>query len=62
MTTQWNTTLPMTYIQSGQQSTFVKTIPTPHVNKRKLFVIAQEACRKDVKRAFGVNHHDGVAF
>ena len=27
---------------------FVKTIPSPQGQKRKLFVAAQEACRKDV--------------
>ena len=35
-------------------STFVKTIPSPRGHKRKLFVKAQEANRKDVERAFGV--------
>ena len=35
-------------------STFVKTIPTPQGNKRKLFAAAQESARKDVERAFGV--------
>ncbi|XP_075650080.1 uncharacterized protein LOC142620621 [Castanea sativa] len=34
--------------------TFLKTIPTPQGPKRKLFAVAQEAYRKDVKRAFGV--------
>jgi hypothetical protein len=32
----------------------VKAIPEPHGNKKKYFAIAQEACRKDVERAFGV--------
>jgi hypothetical protein len=35
-------------------ATFVKTIPEPQGNKKKYFVKAQEACRKDVERAFGV--------
>jgi glutathione S-transferase len=34
-------------------ATFVKTIPEPQGNK-KYFAKAQEACRKDVERAFGV--------
>ncbi|XP_050241107.1 uncharacterized protein LOC126690003 [Quercus robur] len=33
---------------------FVKTIPAPQGQKYKLFAAAQEACRKDVERAFGV--------
>jgi hypothetical protein len=35
-------------------ATFVKTIPEPQGNKKKYFATAQEACRKDVERAFGV--------
>jgi hypothetical protein len=35
-------------------ATFVKAIPEPRGNKKKYFAIAQEACRKDVERAFGV--------
>jgi len=35
-------------------ATFVKTIPEPQGNKKKYFAKAQEACRKDVERAFGV--------
>ena len=35
-------------------ATFVKTIPEPQGNKKKYFAAAQEACRKDVERAFGV--------
>ena len=35
-------------------STFVKTIPSPREQKKKLFTKAQEAYRKDVERAFGV--------
>ena len=35
-------------------ATFVKTIPAPQTQKHKLFAAAQEACRKDVERAFGV--------
>ena len=35
-------------------ATFVKTIPAPQGQKYKLFAAAQEACRKDVKRAFEV--------
>ena len=34
--------------------TFMKAIPSPQGHKRKLFVAAQEACRKDVEYAFGV--------
>jgi hypothetical protein len=33
-------------------ATFVKTIPEPQGNKRKYFAKTQEACRKDVERAF----------
>jgi len=35
-------------------ATFVKTIPEPQGNKKKYFAKAQEPCRKDVERAFGV--------
>ncbi|XP_028081990.1 uncharacterized protein LOC114283388 [Camellia sinensis] len=35
-------------------ATIVKTIFQPQGTKRQLFVRMQEACRKDVKRAFGV--------
>ncbi|XP_004980571.1 uncharacterized protein LOC101758890 [Setaria italica] len=35
-------------------ATIVKSIPEPQGNKKKYFAIAQEACRKDVERAFGV--------
>ena len=35
-------------------ATFVKTIPEPQGNKKKHFALAQESCRKDVERAFGV--------
>nr|XP_023889809.1 uncharacterized protein LOC112001877 [Quercus suber] len=35
-------------------ATFVKTIPAPQEEKKKLFAKAQEAYRKDVERAFGV--------
>jgi hypothetical protein len=35
-------------------STFVKTIPSPHGQKRKLFAEFQERTKKDVERAFGV--------
>ncbi|XP_028095019.1 uncharacterized protein LOC114295038 [Camellia sinensis] len=35
-------------------ATFVKTIPCPQGNKKKHFAMAQEACRKDLERAFGV--------
>jgi hypothetical protein len=35
-------------------ATFVKTIPEPQGMKKKYFVEVQEACRKDVERAFGV--------
>jgi hypothetical protein len=33
-------------------ATFVKTIPEPQGNKRKYFAKTQEACQKDVERAF----------
>ena len=45
------------YLADGIYSkwaTFVKTIPAPQTQKHKLFTAAQEACRKDVERAFGV--------
>nr|XP_034569929.1 putative nuclease HARBI1 [Setaria viridis] len=35
-------------------ATIVKSIPDPQGNKKKYFATAQEACRKDVERAFGV--------
>jgi hypothetical protein len=35
-------------------ATFVKTIPEPQGMKKKYFAEVQEACRKDVERAFGV--------
>jgi hypothetical protein len=35
-------------------TTFVKTIPEPQGNKKKYSANVQEACRKDVERAFGV--------
>jgi hypothetical protein len=35
-------------------ATFVKTLHEPQGNKKKCFAKAQEACRKDVERAFGV--------
>jgi hypothetical protein len=35
-------------------ATFVKTIQEPQGNKNKYFATAQESCRKDVERAFGV--------
>ncbi|CAL5396462.1 unnamed protein product [Camellia sinensis] len=35
-------------------ATIVKTISQPQGAKRQLFVMMQEACRKDVERAFGV--------
>jgi hypothetical protein len=35
-------------------ATFIKTIPEPQGNKKKYFALAQESCRKDVERAFGV--------
>ncbi|XP_028118240.1 uncharacterized protein LOC114315831 [Camellia sinensis] len=37
-------------------ATIVKTISQPQGTKRQLFVRMQEACRKDVERAFGVLH------
>ena len=35
-------------------ATFVKTIPEPQGNKNNFFALAQESCRKDDERAFGV--------
>nr|XP_034586698.1 putative nuclease HARBI1 [Setaria viridis]XP_034586700.1 putative nuclease HARBI1 [Setaria viridis] len=35
-------------------ATIVKSIPEPQGSKKKYFATAQEACRKDVERAFGV--------
>ena len=35
-------------------STIVQTIQHPQGRKKKYFSIKQEACRKDVERAFGV--------
>lgn len=35
-------------------STIVQTISDPQGRKKKLFAAKQEACRKDVERAFGV--------
>jgi hypothetical protein len=35
-------------------ATFVKTIPMPQGEKRKLFSQKQESARKDVEQAFGV--------
>ena len=35
-------------------ATFVKTIPLPQGQKKKLFAERQESVRKDVERAFGV--------
>ena len=55
MITQWDITLPMAYIQSGQhlwkQSQLHKD---KKKKKKKLFAKAQEAYKKDVERAFGV--------
>jgi hypothetical protein len=45
------------YLADGiypEWSTFVKTIPMPQGEKRKLFAKRQESVRKDVERAFGV--------
>ena len=56
MTTQWDITLPMAYIQSGQhlwkQSQLHKD--QKKKKKKKLFAKAQEAYKKDVEHAFGV--------
>jgi hypothetical protein len=35
-------------------TTFLKTIHEPQGNKKKYFAKAQETCRKDAERAFGV--------
>lgn len=35
-------------------ATFVKTIPMPQGEKRKLFAQQHESARKDVERVFGV--------
>ncbi|XP_006655110.1 putative nuclease HARBI1 [Oryza brachyantha] len=45
------------YLADGRYpswATFVKTILEPQGNKKKYFAKAQEACRKDVERSFGV--------
>jgi hypothetical protein len=45
------------YLPDGiypSRATFVKTILEPQGNKKKYFANAQEACRKDVERIFGV--------
>jgi hypothetical protein len=45
------------YLADGiypSRATFVKTIPTPETEKEAEFAKAQEACRKDIERAFGV--------
>jgi hypothetical protein len=48
------------YLANGiypKWATFVKTISSPILPKEVAFVKAQEGCRKDVERAFGVLHH-----
>jgi hypothetical protein len=45
------------YLADGiyhQWATLVKNISAPISNKQKVFAAQQEACRKDVERAFGV--------
>jgi hypothetical protein len=45
------------YLADGiyhQWATLVKSISAPISNKQKVFAAQQEACRKDVERAFGV--------
>jgi hypothetical protein len=45
------------YLADGtypQWSTLVRTIPAPSSEKQSYFAKCQEACRKDVERAFGV--------
>ena len=44
----------LTYGIYPEWATFVKTIPQPQGEKRKLFAQYQEGQRKDVERAFGV--------
>ena len=46
---QWDTTLPMAYIRSGQH--LLKHFHLHEDKKKKLFAKAQEANRKDVERA-----------
>ncbi|KAL0002629.1 hypothetical protein SO802_016410 [Lithocarpus litseifolius] len=52
MSIQWDTTLPMAYIRSGQH--LLKQFHLHEDKKKILFAKAQEASRKDVERAFGV--------
>ncbi|XP_074336914.1 uncharacterized protein LOC141674089 [Apium graveolens] len=45
------------YLANGiypKWSSLVQTVHDPHGPKKQLFVMKQEACRKDVERAFGV--------
>ncbi|XP_058746833.1 uncharacterized protein LOC131619790 [Vicia villosa] len=45
------------YLSDGiypEWATFVKSIPMPQGDKRKLFAQHQEGARKDIERAFGV--------
>ena len=53
MTTQWDITLPMAYIQSGQHLWKQSQLHKDKKKKKKI-AKAQEAYRKDVERAFGV--------
>ncbi|XP_062093490.1 uncharacterized protein LOC133799492 [Humulus lupulus] len=52
--TQYNNGYYLAYGIYPEWGTFVKTIPLPQGEKRKLFARCQEAVRKDIERAFKV--------